>query len=251
MYLSRLTKDVKCSISYTSGGKYDISCQVCVSGWYDIVVADFYLVCHVMGRVRVYSGCPHSANCRLAISNSYEPMLGKSHPFTVELFDKFNNRACNIENLEVVASVGKQTLRVPSHLKAHNCIVLFVPNQLGSFYLQVSIGAIPLSSCPVPVFVSIPFEKKLEQLQPYLRTISMGVTPTLPVHRDRLLESAIYVVGDEYFKKRIRICFDDELGIDAGGVARCVSQGVLIQKQNTCFFFHLQGIFSPSLLGTC
>lgn len=236
---ARVAEDAVCSVSYSSDGNYNISCQVCAVGWHDIVVTDFYMMKYVMGRVKVFSGPPYGSNCKLSEFNTYEARVGEKHFFTVELFDKFMNRAFfrnSIERLDVHATIGEQTLDVFSGIDAYQLhytsyrssdyiVLLFIPDDVGRFFLQISIRGNSLSSCPVPFYVHLPtfsLREKLERLKTCFSKISMGYTRTLTVDRYNLLESTVRVLKNCHFFKIIRIRFGDEVGIDQGGVARYV-----------------------------
>lgn len=234
-------EDAVCETRYVSDGKYELKCQVFSMGLHDVVVTDSCLRSSVLGRVRVSCGPPHGAHCRLSDSNTYSAMLGTRHSLSVELFDAFRNPTHCSDSYMVIrmamaeAHVGNQVLEAftaPDAVRYgyFSCrstrflVFSFVPHETGQSWLDISINGTHLSACPVPFTVhvsAVMLKSKFQTLRSYLSARHCkGYTPTLTVHRERLLESTVEVLQEHHFSKIVRVRFGEEIGLDMGGISR-------------------------------
>lgn len=248
-------EDVICDVSYLSNGKYAIKCQVFTTGSHHIIATDSRLMSSTVGKVLVCSGPPYGANCRLAESNTYTAALGERHSLSVELFDMYANPTHYNDGFMVIriteASVGNQVLNAftgPDAVKygyasspsTRQIVFSFTPHTPGQAMLRISINNTPLPTSPVPFMVRVSIqtlESKLRMLRSYLRGVHCrGYTPTLTVDRERLLESAVEVLQQDYFSKIVRVRFGDEIGIDMGGITRC-AQSIVVCMYIPCLCY--------------
>ena len=89
-------------------------------------------------------------------------------------------------------------------------------------YLDITVKNHSIFNSPILLTYSdrAPFKKRYGELMRQCHKYQNGYTPTLTIKRNSVLESAIVKLHTSYFYKTIRIRFDDEPGIDEGGLCR-------------------------------
>lgn len=227
--------DVTYDVRYKAGGKYVVSCQVFSTGIHKVIVTDSHQESLVFGRIRISSGLPHSATCRLAESNSYHGTQGVCHTLSLELFDEYMNPAHCKTGHFALASVGNQRLKTYTGMEAFRLglfstyssqfvVFVFTPEKIGQALLEISIHHTALSACPVPFTVRVSMETlgcKLKWLRGLLQARhGVEYTHTLTMDRGRLLESAVQMLQEHHFSRTLRVRFGDECGIDMGGISK-------------------------------
>lgn len=233
--------DVVCRLQDHHNGVYVISGQLFRAGKHQVVITDTCSKTAELGMIHVSSGDPWGANCELVGSNSYRATVGAVHSITVKLFDQYMNPAhikdrYSVEQL-AKATIGDHTASpytgpdallegyVLTNSSTRFVVFAFVPSKPSrTAMLNVVINHTPLMACPVPFViddVQDELETRLARLRKYLWTLHcVGYTPTLTVRRDMLLESAVQVLEGSLFSRILRIRFDNEPGIDMGGIVR-------------------------------
>ena len=225
--------DVMCEITDLKNGSYDITFQVFTDGCHDVMVTTSQNDLQLLGRLAVTPMTPHGANCRLSEGNSYVATSGVSHTLSLELFDRFRNPAhFHQGSCSITASIGGHALNIHPVLTESGATPLSPNTVMFSFRplipgnnleLQISINDSPVP-CHAHFCVGQSIETlrfKLASLRAYLRKHhSRGTTPTLTVQRNNLLESAVQVLQTQHFSMVIRVRFDDEIGMDLGGISR-------------------------------
>ena len=219
--------DAECSFDHLGNGEYQLKCKVFTAGKHSVVITDQFKS-HVMGTVRVQSGRPHPAHCRLHPINTYQGEVSQPYRCYLSLFDQYFN-SCLADSCSFVeATVGTQNLRCYSaFVVALNCVQLsFTPTSAGKKSLVIKVCGQPIPGSPLVLNIvahPVSFQQKFQKLKAYLvQNHCVGYTPTLTMNRENILESAIQELHDHYFHHVIRVRFGNEPGMDTGGVSRCV-----------------------------
>ena len=223
----RNPNDAECSFDHLGNGEYQLKCEVFTAGKHSVVITDQYKS-HIMGTVRIHSGRPHPAHCRLHPINTYQGEVSQHYGCYLYLFDQYFN-SCLPESCSLVeAAVGTQNLRCYSAFAvALNCVKLsFTPTSAGKKSLVIKVCGQPIPGSPLVLNIvahPVSFQQKFQKLKAYLvKNHCVGYTPTLTMNRENILESAIQKLHDHYFHHIIRVRFGGEPGMDTGGVSRCV-----------------------------
>lgn len=219
--------DAECSFDHLGNGEYRLKCQVFTAGKHSVVITDQYRS-HIMGTVRVQSGRPHAAHCRLHPMNTYQGEVSQPYRCHLYLFDQYFNGCLPESCLLVEATVGTQNLHSYfAFAVAFNCVKLsFTPTSAGKKPLVIKVCGQPIPGSPLVLNIvahPVSFQQKFKKLKTYLvKNHCVGYTPTLTMSRENVLESAIQELHDHYFHHIIRVRFGDEPGMDTGGVSRYV-----------------------------
>ena len=233
--------DVTCEIQDHCDGVYVISGRLFRAGNHKVVITDTCSKSTDLGTIHVSNGDPWGANCELVESNSYRAFVGAIHCVAVKLFDEYKNPA-HIKDMSPVHRLAKATVGdqialpytgpdallrgyVSTNFSTRFVIFVFVASQPARVaMLNVVINHTPLAACPIPFVIDEvrdELQTRLARLRKYLWSQHcVGYTPTLTVRRDMLLESAVQVLHGSLFSRILRIRFDDEPGIDMGGIVR-------------------------------
>lgn len=231
-------KDVQCTIEYHGSGTYEITGNVYVAGEHPVAVTDHTGGLNTLGTIKVKCGLPYPPHCRLDPSNNYQAVVSQRFSCYLYLFDEYYNE-CTEEHISLVsATVEGQCLCVhPAYSEMHSaslsqrshssCVSLsFIPRSKGVKELHVKVCGQAILTSMVQLNIlpfTEAFELKFKKLKDYLkRNECVGCTPTITIDRNNILESAIHELHSQYFHHIIRVRFNDEPGIDTGGVARWV-----------------------------
>ena len=146
----------------------------------------------------------------------------------VSLYDEFRN-PCKSKMYyhdfqgQVKTADGKETKTICAQPYDNNKIVFDLYLRDKSYkYLDITVKNHSIFNSPILLTYSdqAPFKTRYGELMRQCHKYQNGYTPTLTIKRKSVLESAIVELHTSYFFKTIRIRFDDEPGIDDGGLCR-------------------------------
>ena len=221
--------DVNCAVLHEGAGVYSLTCQAFCAGLLDVIAMTVQGRRHVMASVAISSGSPHAPHCRLELGSTAAAL---NEPFACHLhtFDKWGNPCSKgaFAVKHVVATYNGQSVAVrrliESEDNGHIVMVSFTPDTPGTGVLNITVHGEQVPLCPVELTVAPhtkAFSENLKQLLAHLhQNHSIGSTPTLTIKRSDVLGSAMEVMHAYVFHQVVRVRFEDEPGIDAGGIAK-------------------------------
>ena len=221
--------DIACIVHYEDAGVYRLTCKAFSTGVLDLIATvQGKESQHLVALVAMSSGDPYAPHCRLELSSGTAIV---NEPFVCHLytFDRWGN-PCSTETsmMGLVATCNSQAATI-SHLlengdNSNVVMISFTPCTHGRCILNVTVNGEQVHSSPMELDVAPhneAFSQKVKQLLAHLRlNHACGLTPTLNIKRGNILGSAMEAMQPYTFHQVVRVRFDDEPGIDAGGIVK-------------------------------
>ena len=210
--------DLQCQVTSVGWGVFQATFTAYTAGIHSIAVGQHPLSSKVVATV--VSPDPTRTVC----SNWQREVLGCPWSCTVELYDKYGNPVEEARHAVVAQYSVDETLRHATITKipgTNKCQVSVECPRAGAYEVNIFVDSTLIPNMPLRFTAVITTSEKFKQLKRLLiRNWCRGSTPTLTMVRSNLLESAINQLTDDVLRHQVRVRFDDEIGIDAGGVSR-------------------------------
>lgn len=213
--------DAPCTVSYVENGIFKATCTPYSSGMFFIMLGKCLLQ---QSSLQVRHIDPSVETTTMSHPRSVLPSK-KQWVCVINLRDVYGNAVLSrSSSISITAVLNGST---PMFTDVHQ--VLRSPGTYhgtvfclgtGVYEVVVRVDGEPLPGTPVQFTRTEQTADKYAKLKEYLKRWCQGSTPTMTVDRDNILECAINLLTDQVLRKTIRVRFNDEPGIDAGGVSR-------------------------------
>ena len=207
-----------CTVNHIQNGVFKATCTPYSSGKLSIILGKGVL----QSKLVVRHVAPSAESTTVS---SVLPSL-RQWRCVIKLRDVYGNDVFNRSSSISVTAVLNRTISMATDVRQ-------VPNSPGTYHgtvfcsgtgvyeVMVMVDSEPLSGTPIQFTVMEQIVDKYAKLKEYLnKWWRQGSTPTMTMDRANILECAINLLTDQVLCKTIRVRFNDEPGIDLGGVSR-------------------------------
>ena len=221
--IQRSTAVTDCCVEYKGKGLYRVDFDIYRKGMWSVGVGTcgcaYY---HILQQLMVESSDPFAPNCRLDPTNTYRGVVSQRMKCSLFVLDQYGNMCSKIHPGVKAFFNG---IPIPIVKESDQTFsVSFTLYHEGTQQLLVTVLGEAIPACPVDIAVhrsTSMFHMVFKHLREVLQErYSVGYTPTITINRSCILESALHSIPNHHFYRCIRVRFDDEPGIDTGGVAR-------------------------------
>ena len=210
--------DLQCQVISVGLGVFQATFTAYSCGIHSIAVGQHTL------SAKVVAAAVTPDPTRTVCSNWQRVGFGCTWGCTVELYDKYGNPVEEAKHPVIAQCSMDEMLRRATITKipgTNKCQVSVECSRAGTYEVNIFVENTPIPNMPLRFIAEIPTSEKFKQLKNSLmHNWCQGCTPTLTMVRSNLLESAIRQLTDDMLRYQVRVRFDDEIGIDAGGVSR-------------------------------
>lgn len=210
-----------CTVNHIQNGVFKATCTPYSSGKLPIILGKGVLQSSLVVR----HVAPSAESTTVSYPSSVLPSL-RQWRCVINLRDVYGNDVSNRNSsisinaiLNRTTSMATDVRQVPKSPGTYHGTVFC--SGTGVYEVRVTVDSEPLSGTPIQFTVMEQIVDKYAKLKEYLnKWWRQGSTPTMTMDRANILECAINLLTDQVLCKTIRVRFNDEPGIDLGGVSR-------------------------------
>ena len=175
---------------------------------------------------------PHPAHCTFSFKKSTKTVhVLTKWSCSVLTYDSFYNPVAGTDGLEAAVVGPSALLNCTIKCQSHSRQAKEISFRLVDFnftHLHVTVDGVHIIGSPLPIYVvkskpilEVPFKERLSELHKSLtQSYEQGLSLTVLIDRSNILHDAVSEFLPSYFRRKLRVRFMNELGIDVGGVAR-------------------------------